>query len=76
LANSHKPDAKGFDVTGVVTKVDLKFPHVKDECDYIQECLNRPSTYATYVYKFSTLYSQFNPLSAVTVSIISIAYTT
>src|ERR1700684_4213514 len=66
------PDTKGFDVTGVVTEVDLTFPKVKNVCDCIQECLNRPTTCATYVYKFSTpasvesghrtctLYSQFN----------------
>jgi hypothetical protein len=65
-------------VTGVVTEVDLTFPQVQDECDCIQECLNRPSTCATYVYKFSTpasvqsghrtctLYSQFNLPAAVT----------
>jgi len=63
---------KGFDVTGVVTEVDLTFPTVKDECDCIQQCLDRGTTCATYVYKFSTpasvksghrtctLYSQFN----------------
>jgi len=63
---------RGFDVTGVVTEVDLTFPQVQNECDCIQECLNRPTTCATYVYKFSTmdsvkaghrtctLYSQFN----------------
>jgi hypothetical protein len=68
---------RGFDVTGVVTEVDLTFPQVQSECDCIQECLNRPSTCATYVYKFSTpasllsghrtctLYSQFNLPSAV-----------
>ncbi len=66
------PDTKGFDVTGVVTEVDLTFPQVKSACDCIQECLNRPTTCANYVYKFSTndsiknghrtctLYSQFN----------------
>ena len=76
---SHNPDTKGFDVTSVVTKVDLKFPQVKDECDCVQECLNRPSTCPSYVYKFSapasvqsvhrtcTLYSQFNLPFAVTV---------
>ena len=63
---------KGFDVTGVVTEVDLTFPLIRDECDCIQECLNRPTTCAAYVWKFSTpasvqnghrtctLYSQFN----------------
>jgi hypothetical protein len=56
----------------VVTEVDLTFPQVKTECDCIQECLNRPTTCANYVYKFSTaasvqsgyrtctLYSDFN----------------
>ncbi|KAK9371413.1 hypothetical protein V1509DRAFT_614607 [Lipomyces kononenkoae] len=63
---------RGFDVTGVVTEVDLTFPQVRDECDCIQECLNRPGTCANYVWKFSTsdavqsghrtctLYSNFN----------------
>jgi hypothetical protein len=67
-----RPDTRGFDVTGVVTEVDLTFPQIQNECDCIQECLNRPTTCATYVYKFSTpasvqsghrtctLYSQFN----------------
>ncbi|KAK9327012.1 hypothetical protein V1520DRAFT_349977 [Lipomyces starkeyi] len=63
---------RGFDVTGVVTEVDLTFPQVRDECDCIRECLNRPGTCANYVWKFSTpaavqsghrtctLYSNFN----------------
>jgi hypothetical protein len=63
---------RGFDVTGVVSEVDLTFPQVQSECGCIQECLNRPTTCASYVYKFSTpasvqsghrtctLYSQFN----------------
>ncbi|KAK9481573.1 hypothetical protein V1527DRAFT_503510 [Lipomyces starkeyi] len=63
---------RGFDVTGVVTEVDLTFPQVQDECDCIQECLNRPGTCANFVWKFSTseavqsghrtctLYSNFN----------------
>jgi len=70
---------RGFDVTGVVTEVDLTFPKVQNECDCIQECLNRPTTCASYVYKFSTpasvqsghrtctLYSQFNLPSGVTI---------
>ncbi|OCK81967.1 hypothetical protein K432DRAFT_237235 [Lepidopterella palustris CBS 459.81] len=63
---------RGFDVTGVVTEVDLTFPQIRDNCDCIQACLDRPTTCAAYVYKFSTaasvasghrtctLYSQFN----------------
>jgi hypothetical protein len=63
---------KGFDITGVVTEVDLTFPEIQNECDCIQQCLNRPTTCANYVWKFSTpesvkqghrtctLYSQFN----------------
>lgn len=63
---------RGFDVTGVVTEVDLTFPEVKTECDCIQKCLDKPGTCANYVYKFSTpesvksghrtctLYSNFN----------------
>jgi len=70
---------RGFDVTGVVTEVDLTYPKVKDECDCIQECLKRPTTCANYVFKFSTadavasghrtctLYSDFNLPSAVTI---------
>lgn len=69
---------RGFDVTGVVTEVDLTFPEVITECDCIQECLNRPGTCANYVYKFSTpqsvqsgyrtctLYSDFNLPAQVT----------
>lgn len=72
---------KGFDVTGVVTEVDLTFPQIRDECDCIQECLNRPTTCANFVWKFSTpqsvksghrtctLYSQFNLPSDVTIDI-------
>jgi hypothetical protein len=72
---------KGFDVTGVVTEVDLTFPQIRDECDCIQECLNRLTTCANYVWKFSnaasvksghrtcTLYSQFNLPSAVSIEI-------
>jgi len=63
---------RGFDVTGVVTEVDLTFPQIQDKCDCIQACLDRPTTCASWVYKFSTpasvasghrtctLYSQFN----------------
>ena len=55
-----------------MTEIDLKFPQVQNRCDCINECLKRPTTCATYVYKFSTpqsvqsghrtctLYSQFN----------------
>src|SRR5436305_7051105 len=72
-------DTRGFDVTGVVTEVDLTFPRVKTECDCIQECLKRPGTCANYVYKFSTpasvksgyrtctLYSDFNLPAKVTI---------
>ena len=46
---------KGFDVTGVTTEgVDLTYPAVKNGCDCIQECLNRPTLCANYVFKFST----------------------
>jgi hypothetical protein len=74
-------DVKGFDVTGVVTEVDLMFPLIKDECDCIQQCLDRPTTCAAYVWKFSTpasvqeghrtctLYSQFNLPSGVAIEI-------
>ncbi|MCJ1378566.1 hypothetical protein MMC17_001665 [Xylographa soralifera] len=72
---------RGFDVTGVVTEVDLAFPLIQDECDCIQQCLSRPTTCAAYVWKFSTpaavqaghrtctLYSQFNLPSAVQIEI-------
>lgn len=50
---------RGFDVTGVVTEIDLTFPRVRTECDCIQECLNRPGKCANYVYKFSTPYTVF-----------------
>lgn len=55
-----------------MTEVDLTFPEIRSACDCIQACLDRPTTCATYVYKFSTpasvlsghrtctLYSQFN----------------
>ncbi|KAJ5886383.1 uncharacterized protein N7473_009057 [Penicillium subrubescens] len=69
---------RGFDVTGVVTEVDLTFPQVRSKCDCIQECLNRRGTCANYVWKFSTpesvasghrtctLYSDFNLPAGVT----------
>lgn len=72
---------RGFDVTGVVTEVDLTFPLIQDECDCIQQCLDRPTTCAAYVWKFSTaasvqsghrtctLYSQFNLPTDVTIDI-------
>jgi hypothetical protein len=68
-------------VTGVVTEVDLTFPKIQSSCDCIQECLNRPTTCASWVYKFSTadsvksghrtctLYSQFNLPSGVAIDI-------
>jgi hypothetical protein len=68
-------------VTGVVTEVDLTFPLIQNECNCIQQCLDRPSTCAAYVWKFSTpasvqqghrtctLYSQFNLPSAVAIEI-------
>jgi hypothetical protein len=71
----------GFDITGVVTEVDLTFPTVSNVCDCIQQCLTRPTTCASWVYKFSTtasqksghrtctLYSQFNLPSAVNIEI-------
>jgi hypothetical protein len=71
---------RGFDVTGVVTEVDLTFPKIKNECDCIQECLKRPGTCANYVWKFSTpdsvksghrtctLYSNFNLPAQVTLA--------
>jgi hypothetical protein len=74
-------DVRGFDVTGVVTEVDLTFPLIKNECDCIQQCLDRPTTCAAYVWKFSTadsvasghrtctLYSQFNLPSNVTIAV-------
>ena len=48
---------KGFDITGVVTEVDLTFPQIQNECDCIQACLDRPMTCNNYVYKFSTIAS-------------------
>jgi hypothetical protein len=72
---------KGFDVTGVVTEVDLTFPQIKDHCDCIEACLNAPTTCAAWVYKFSTpasvasghrtctLYSQFNLPADVSIEI-------
>lgn len=72
---------KGFDVTGVVTEVDLTFPLIQNACDCIQQCLDRPGTCAAYVWKFSTpasvqsghrtctLYSQFNLPTDVTIDI-------
>lgn len=68
-------------MTGVVTEVDLTFPLIQNECDCIQQCLDRPTTCAAYVWKFSTpasvqsgqrtctLYSQFNLPTDVTIDI-------
>jgi hypothetical protein len=47
-------DVKGFDITGVVTEVDLTFPQINDACDCIQACLSAPTTCASWVWKFST----------------------
>ncbi|KAK3166757.1 hypothetical protein OEA41_009882 [Lepraria neglecta] len=70
-----------FDVTGVVTEVDLNFPKIQNKCDCIKSCLDRPTTCAAWVYKFSTaasvaeghrtctLYSQFNLPSGVEIEI-------
>jgi hypothetical protein len=72
-------DTQGFDVTGVVTTLELLFPEVKTVCDCIQECLNRPGTCANYIWDFHdadaikngnrtcVLYSNFNLPSNVTV---------
>jgi hypothetical protein len=74
-------DTQGFDVTGVLTEVDLTFPHVKTVCDCIQACLDYPGTCANYVWKFPdaaavksgyrtcTLYSNFNLPANVTVKV-------
>ncbi|MCJ1316236.1 hypothetical protein MMC15_001557 [Xylographa vitiligo] len=72
---------RGFDITGVITEVDLTFPLIRSACDCIQQCLLRPTTCAAYVYKFSTpaavqaghrtctLYSQFNLPAGVQVEV-------
>ena len=72
---------RGFDVTGVVTEVDLTFPVIKSACDCIQECLDRKNSCAAWVYKFTTpqsvqdghrtctLYSQFNLPTDVTIEV-------
>ena len=72
-------DTRGFDVTGVVTEIDLTFPAIKNECDCIQACLDRVNICANYVWKFSTpasvrsghrtctLYSTFNIPPSVTI---------
>ncbi|GIJ90356.1 hypothetical protein Asppvi_009310 [Aspergillus pseudoviridinutans] len=58
---------RGFDVTGVLTTVEL--PNIENACDCVQACLDRPDTCASYVWKFNdptsdrrtcTLYSNFN----------------
>ncbi|RSH80121.1 hypothetical protein EHS25_007323 [Saitozyma podzolica] len=72
---------QGFDVTGVLTEVDLTFPKVQTVCDCIQACLDYPGTCANYVWKFPdaaavktghrtcTLYSNFNLPANVTVKV-------
>lgn len=75
-------DTQGFDVTGVLTEVDLTIADgVKTVCDCIQACLDRPTSCANYVWKFPdakavkkgyrtcTLYSNFNLPSNVTVKV-------
>ena len=47
-------DIRGFDITGVTTEIDLTFPKIKNECDCIKACLDRPTTCNNYVWKFST----------------------
>ncbi|KAL4889418.1 hypothetical protein BDV59DRAFT_210343 [Aspergillus ambiguus] len=65
---------RGYDVTGVLTTVEL--PQIRNACDCIQACLDRPDTCASYVWKFNeptsdrrtcTLYSNFNLPSGVDV---------
>lgn len=68
---------KGFDVTGVITEVDLG--PMDDVCDCIEACLDKPTTCASYVWKVTadqnhpsrkkncTLYSDFNFPSAVAI---------
>lgn len=46
-------DVRGFDVTGVTTEIDLKFPEIKDECDCIKACLDSKHICNNYVFKFS-----------------------
>lgn len=70
---------QGFDVTGIVTTLEITFPEVKTVCDCIQACLDRPGTCANYVWDFHdadainsghrtcVLYSNFNLPSNVTV---------
>ncbi|GFZ49288.1 hypothetical protein JCM24511_07407 [Saitozyma sp. JCM 24511] len=73
---------QGFDVTGVLTEVDLTIVDgIKTVCDCIQACLDRPTSCANYVWKFPdaaavqtghrtcTLYSNFNLPSNVTVKV-------
>src|SRR5579859_5716116 len=44
---------RGFDITGVATEVDLKFPQVKSMCDCAQACIDRKETCNNYVWKFT-----------------------
>jgi hypothetical protein len=39
----------GFDITGVTTEVDLKFPQVKNVCDCLKECVKRKTTCVNFV---------------------------
>jgi hypothetical protein len=64
-----------------MTEVDLSFPLIQNERHCIQQCLDRPTTCAAYVWKFntpasvqqshrtSTLYSQFNLPSDIAIEI-------
>lgn len=68
---------KGFDVTGVLTEIDLG--PMDDPCRCIEACLDRPNICASYVWKVTTakgvtprrkactLYSDFNLPNDVTV---------
>ena len=68
---------KGFDVTGVLTEIDLG--PMDDVCDCIEACLDRPDICASYVWKVTTapgvtpekkdctIYSDFNLPNGVTV---------
>src|SRR5579859_7092669 len=46
-------DVRGFDVTGVTTEIDLKFPQIDSLCDCIEACLDRNVTCNNFVWKFS-----------------------
>jgi hypothetical protein len=67
---ANESDVRGFDITGVTTEIDLRFPQIKDECACIKACLDSKGTCNNYVYKFTDAASVESGYRACTLCII------